>query len=581
MGVHFQEVNVYGYPFPLIHLEELPGVSVTAGPGVEDLGNPNSFVAAAGSGGTISARYTFAGHADDTSGTRHGVVSGGAVLVSDRAGNPNEAYSFGDDGSLITAPTPFPAGNFDFSIAMWMKPIAGSFDGNWHGFIGYHGDSTHSPSMSINHAGTDCNPQCGMGPGGNNDGPGSDDGGALDPDGQSQSGVHYDTRTTQAGDGTRFGGVVDAMFAVDTYVHLVWASVAGGVHYFYKDGVQVAVRPAPPVGVDLHDSYRIGGVGGDGGEFVGVIDEVSFFDFALTDGDVASLFSLSSASQPTGSNASNVVPDRRDPNEIHALRRAVRAQLYGGRGSLTESACLACEPGWYDNVTNRICEQCPAGRYGTSWADTSCQICPVGTASLTGSVNASSCVACTAGKADTDSSAATPCEWCPAGTFATVGQTQCTLCAVGRHVAEGYGISLSACMACRPGTADEDSDPSTFCTACPAGQFSGDPGATECAGTCSAGTYGMPSSTDTADCIPCATGLQDQDSDPSTPCTVCPVGWFSEEAGVSSCAEMCPAGTQHTPQMLLAANVSLPAGRRNIKHSNGVHYECQNPRQSF
>ena len=124
---------------------------------------------------------------------------------------------------------------------------------------------------------------CGMGPGGNNNGPASDDGGALDPDSLAQSGVHYDTRTTQAGDGTRFGGVVDAMFAVDTYVHLVWASAATSTHYFYKNGVQVAARPAPPVGVDLHDSYRIGSVGGGGGEFVGVIDEVGFYDFTLTD----------------------------------------------------------------------------------------------------------------------------------------------------------------------------------------------------------------------------------------------------------------------------------------------------------
>jgi hypothetical protein len=104
-----------------------------------------------------------------------------------------------------------------------MQPTSGSFDGNWHGFIGYQ-QGTRSPSMWVNHAGTDCNPMCGMGPGGGNNGPNSDDGGDKDPDGLAQSAVHYDTRTTQMGDGTRFGGIVDAMFAVDTYVHLVWAS---------------------------------------------------------------------------------------------------------------------------------------------------------------------------------------------------------------------------------------------------------------------------------------------------------------------------------------------------------------------
>jgi hypothetical protein len=156
-------------------------------------------------------------------------------------------------------------------MALWMQPTSGSFDGNWHGFIGYAGGGTRSPSMWVNHAGTDCNPMCGMGPGGGNNGPNSDDGGDKDPDGLAQSAVHYDTRTTQMGDGTRFGGIVDAMFAVDTYVHLVWASDAKNEHYLYKNGVNAATRPAPPQGVDLHDVYHIGRVDN---WFYGVIDEV-------------------------------------------------------------------------------------------------------------------------------------------------------------------------------------------------------------------------------------------------------------------------------------------------------------------
>merc|ERR1712166_917377 len=62
-----------------------------------------------------------------------------------------------------------------------------------------------------------------------------------------QSGVHYDTRTTQMGDGTRYGGVVDGIFAVDNYVHLVWASTAKQDHTFFKNGQAVANRPAPPI----------------------------------------------------------------------------------------------------------------------------------------------------------------------------------------------------------------------------------------------------------------------------------------------------------------------------------------------
>merc|ERR1711865_270509 len=115
------------------------------------------------------------------------------------------AYVFAANG-LIVVDTPFGAGDGDFTIALWIQPTSGSFDGNWHGFIGYQ-QGTRSPSMWVNHAG-------------GNDGPNDDTGGLMDFDRVRQSGVHYDTRTTQMGDGTRYGGVVDGIFAVDNYVHL-------------------------------------------------------------------------------------------------------------------------------------------------------------------------------------------------------------------------------------------------------------------------------------------------------------------------------------------------------------------------
>jgi hypothetical protein len=244
-----------------------------------------------------AAQYLFDENADDTLGIRHGAVTG-ATLTADRNGVANSAYDFGAPPrpDVIVVSTPFRAGDSDFTIAIWMKPRSGNFDGDWHGFIGYENGGTRSPSMWINHAGTDCNPMCGQGPGGNNDGPLADDGGAKDADGLAQSAVHYDTRTTQLGDGTRFGGIVDGMFAVDTYVHLVWASASSFQHYIYKDGVQIAARPAPPNGVDLHDEYRVGGVGGGCPgvwcfiNYDGVIDEVTFYDVTLGAVDVGIIF---------------------------------------------------------------------------------------------------------------------------------------------------------------------------------------------------------------------------------------------------------------------------------------------------
>merc|ERR1711865_745162 len=137
----------------------------------------------------------------------------------------------------IVVDTPFGAGDGDFTIALWMKPTSGSFDGNWHGFIGYQ-QGTRSPSMWVNHAGT------------------------------------------------------DGIFAVDNYVHLVWASTAKQDHTFFKNGQAVANRPAPPIGVDLHDKYVIGGVQDEngGGQFHGVVDEVSFYDYVVGNTDVVAAF---------------------------------------------------------------------------------------------------------------------------------------------------------------------------------------------------------------------------------------------------------------------------------------------------
>ena len=74
-------------------------------------------------------------------------------------------------------------------------------------------------------------------------------------------GMHWDTRTTQGGDGTRFSGVIGSWFAVNTYVHTIWTADAGGQNQFYKNG------RVPPDGVvpaaahvDLHEEYWLGRV---------------------------------------------------------------------------------------------------------------------------------------------------------------------------------------------------------------------------------------------------------------------------------------------------------------------------------
>ena len=122
----------------------------------------------------------------------------------DRFGAPNSAYLFTGIGSVITVPSPFAAGDNDFTVAMWLAPTVVG-DSSWHAFVGYESDRARSPSAFVNsnEAALPYSPA----------GQGSD--------------LHWDTRTTQNGDGSRHAGVVPNWFSVRTYVHTVWAATAG------------------------------------------------------------------------------------------------------------------------------------------------------------------------------------------------------------------------------------------------------------------------------------------------------------------------------------------------------------------
>ena len=157
------------------------------------------------------ALYLFSGDADDSAGTNHGEVNG-ATLAADRFGAANEAYSF-DGNDVITVATPFTAGDGDFSMQVWLSPSIVN-DGSWHGFCGYQADGTRSPSLWVNWNGGD----------------------DTYTENSADDGMHWDTRTTQDGDGTRFAGVINDFFWVDTYVHAAWTASSGEANKFYKNG---------------------------------------------------------------------------------------------------------------------------------------------------------------------------------------------------------------------------------------------------------------------------------------------------------------------------------------------------------
>jgi len=73
------------------------------------------------SGGLVGA-WPFSGNANDVSGTNnHGTIIGGAVLVPDRCGNPNSAYSFNGTNSGIQMLFTGPTGTVSRSVSFWAK----------------------------------------------------------------------------------------------------------------------------------------------------------------------------------------------------------------------------------------------------------------------------------------------------------------------------------------------------------------------------------------------------------------------------------------------------------------------------
>jgi hypothetical protein len=102
-------------------------------------------------------------------------------------------------------------------------------------------------------------------------------------------GLHYDTCEEETA--TRFAGVLENFFTTpDEFVHIAWVK-SGMEFFFYRNGDRV-MKPgggsyAAPTRVQLSDEYN---VGHNDNFFEGKIDEVAFFDYALTDTEVHALY---------------------------------------------------------------------------------------------------------------------------------------------------------------------------------------------------------------------------------------------------------------------------------------------------
>ena len=140
-------------------------------------------------------------------------------------------------------------------LAVWLAPREVIFPG-WHAFVGFQNGGVcpgRSPSMWVDGGGHGDNP------------PGV------------HKGLHYDSCDESTS--TRYAGVLENFFTTPgEYVHVVWTK-QGNQYYFYKNGQPVEGSWRAPDRVQLSDQYNIGH---NDNYFDGKIDEVAFFDFALS-----------------------------------------------------------------------------------------------------------------------------------------------------------------------------------------------------------------------------------------------------------------------------------------------------------
>ena len=71
--------------------------------------------------------WPFNGNANDESGNGNNGTVSGAILINDRNGNPNSAYSFNGSSRIEVSPFNYLIGNNPFSVSFWTYPIGGGW----------------------------------------------------------------------------------------------------------------------------------------------------------------------------------------------------------------------------------------------------------------------------------------------------------------------------------------------------------------------------------------------------------------------------------------------------------------------
>eukprot|EP00003_Mantamonas_plastica_P032595 TRINITY_DN893_c0_g1_i2.p1 TRINITY_DN893_c0_g1~~TRINITY_DN893_c0_g1_i2.p1 ORF type:complete len:1008 (+),score=174.89 TRINITY_DN893_c0_g1_i2:619-3642(+) len=201
-----------------------------------------------------------------------------------------------------------------------------------------------------------------------------------------------------------------------------------------------------------------------------------------------------------------------------------------------DSSCANCTLGSFSIAGAYNCTSCPRGTYAETLGSSTCLDCPAGFYNeKTGSTIITDCDPCTPGSFSTVPGATTvaTCESCPRGKFqANSGQSFCSNCTAGTASAIFGSASSTTCNLCQPGLYSPQ-PASTSCTPCEKGTFTGVAGLSTCA-PCNPGGWsgGFASS-----CTGCAVGKYNPSYGSTTAgdCINCDPGTYADVTGLGVC----------------------------------------------
>ncbi len=165
------------------------------------------------------------------------------TLLSTAFAQTNYGLTFNGSGQYVTLPSGLITnGATNFTIEFWAKPSASSFDGNYHGILGYQGAvNGRNPGVWANS-------------------------GQLHLDA-----YQYSTQT-------RYDYLSSAGFFVqDEWTHVAWVK-EGTTFHVYRNGIETHSYPAPAQ-INIPGNYYLGYIDN---YFAGMLDEVRFWSVART-----------------------------------------------------------------------------------------------------------------------------------------------------------------------------------------------------------------------------------------------------------------------------------------------------------